>query len=51
MIVKRSPTTVSYVLGMPNVGLIEIIVAFIIPMAILWVVIYTAVRAAIRHSR
>ncbi|MBE1582542.1 hypothetical protein H4W80_000800 [Nonomuraea angiospora] len=36
---------------MPNVGLIEIIVAFIIPMAILWVVIYTAVRAAIRHSR
>lgn len=51
MIVKRSPTTVPYVLGMPNVGLIEIIFAFIIPMAILWVVIYTAVRAAIRHSR
>jgi hypothetical protein len=36
---------------MPNVGLIEIIVMFLIPLAVLWVVIYTAVRAAIRHSK
>jgi hypothetical protein len=36
---------------MPNVGLIAIIVMFLIPLAALRVVIYTAVRAAIRHSR
>ncbi|WP_433436500.1 hypothetical protein [Nonomuraea sp. CA-141351] len=51
VIVKRFPTTVPYVAGMSNVGLIEIIFMFLIPLAALWVVIYTAVRAAIRHSR
>ncbi|GAA3264588.1 hypothetical protein GCM10020216_108850 [Nonomuraea helvata] len=51
VIVKRSPTTAPYVAGMPNVGLVEIIIMFLIPLAALWVVIYTAVRAAIRHSR
>ncbi len=40
-----------YVAGMPNIGWIEIIILFLIPLAALWVVIYTAVRAAIRHSR
>ncbi len=51
MIVKRFPTAAPYVTGMPNIGLVEIIFAFLIPLAALWVVIYTAVRAAIRHSR
>jgi CubicO group peptidase (beta-lactamase class C family) len=51
VIVKRFPTTVPYVLGMPSIGLVEIIFAFLIPLAALWLVIYTAVRAAIRHSK
>ncbi|MGV9386967.1 hypothetical protein ACWDRB_65075 [Nonomuraea sp. NPDC003707] len=51
MIVKRFPTTVPYVLDMPSIGLVEIIFAFLIPLAVLWFVIYTAVRAAIRHSK
>jgi hypothetical protein len=36
---------------MVNLGLPEIIFLFLIPAAVLWVIIYTAVRTAIRHSR
>lgn len=36
---------------MVNLGLPEIILTFLIPAVVLWVIIYTAVRAAIRHSR
>lgn len=36
---------------MPNIGLPELILTFLIPLAALWVVIYTAVRTAIRHSK
>jgi hypothetical protein len=36
---------------MPNFGLPEIIFGFLIPVVVLWVVIYTAVRAAMRHSK
>lgn len=51
VIVKRLPITAPYVADMSGVGLIEIIFMLLIPLAALWVVIYTAVRAAIRHSR
>ncbi|WP_344488121.1 hypothetical protein [Nonomuraea monospora] len=51
VIVKRFPTAAPYVAGMPNVGLVEIIFMLLLPLAALWVIIYTAVRAAIRHSR
>lgn len=40
-----------YRAGMFNVGLYEIVFVFILPLAALWIVIYTAVRTAIRHSR
>jgi hypothetical protein len=36
---------------MPNIGIYELIFVILIPLALLWVVIYTAVRAAIRHSK
>ncbi|SPL95882.1 unnamed protein product [[Actinomadura] parvosata subsp. kistnae] len=51
MIVKRLPTVASYGEVMFNIGWVEFVFVFVIPVAILWLVIYTAVRAAIRHSR
>ncbi|QYC42162.1 hypothetical protein Nocox_22790 [Nonomuraea coxensis DSM 45129] len=35
---------------MVNIGLPEIILTLLIPAVLLWVIIYTAVRTAIRHS-
>lgn len=36
---------------MPNIGIYELVFVIIIPVAVLWIVIYTAVRAALRHSK
>ncbi|MER7370275.1 hypothetical protein [Nonomuraea wenchangensis] len=36
---------------MVNIGIYEIVFLFLIPVVVLWVVIYTAVRTAIRHSK
>lgn len=51
MIVKRFLIRPPYGADMPNIGVPELVFAFIIPVAVLWIVIYTAVRAALRHSK